>query len=131
MGRVEITCFEEARRTLKMVLVGANPHDPYGRYKPKLVEVRTRPILEEMSYEDVLRDLYISYLEDENDRREYWDQVEEFKKWYSKLSWEEVKWIVGRLVLNPEQALRSYPESLEILDRYFRGISRESLIRKP
>lgn len=129
--RDTISSFEEARRTLKMVLVGANPHDPRGLRRPKLVEVRTRSIKKEMSYEDVLRDLYISYLEDENDRRDYWDQVEEFKKWYSKLSWEEIKWIIGRLVLNPEQALRTYPESLEILERYFKGISKVSLMRKP
>lgn len=127
----KISSFEEARRTLKMVLVGANPYDPHGLSRPNLVEVRTKPIKEEVSYKDVLKDLYISYLEDEDDRREYWDQVKEFEEWYSEMPFERAKWLVERLVLNPAQALSSYPESLEILERYFKGISRESLIRKP
>lgn len=131
MSRKVLSSFEEARRTLKMVLIGANPHDPYGLLRPILVDVRTKPIKEEMSYKDVLKDLYISYLEDENDRRDYWDQVKEFEEWYSEMPFERAKWIVERLVLNPAQACSSYPESLEILERYFKGISRESLIRKP
>ena len=114
-----------------MVTVGSNPYDPKGLKKPRLVDVRTKSIREELSYKDILKDLYISFLEDEKDKREYWVQVEAFEKWYKKLGLRKAKWLVKRLVLRTENAMDTYEESLQLLDFYFRGISRESLMKKP
>lgn len=95
--------------------------------RPTIVDKRTKSIQEEISYKDILKDLYISFLEDEDDRRDYWVQVEEFEEWYESLEPGLDHFLVERLVLQGDYAQKTEKEAEEIRDKYFKGITRESL----
>lgn len=93
-----MTWFEEARRYERELFMNITEDKP----RPKIVEARRRgvSINKEMSYKDILRDLYIGYLEDQKVRGiGYWNQVKIFDMWYEQIGLEKAKMLVKELVL--------------------------------
>ena len=90
--------------------------------KPKIVDVRTKDLGEEVTYKSLLQDLYLSHLEDLDDKREYQDQVDEFQEWYSKLDPGLDHYLVERLILRDGYSNLSEKEAEELRDRYFRKL---------
>ena len=88
--------------------------------KPRIVDVRTKDLGEEVTYKALLQDLYLSYREDLDDKREYQVQVDEFNEWYSKLDPGLDHFLVQRLILREGYANLSEGEAEELRDRYFR-----------
>ena len=88
--------------------------------RPKIVDVRTKDLDQEVSYKALLQDLYLSYREDLDDRREYQVQVDEFNEWYSKLDPGVDHYLVERLILREGYANLSEKEAEELRDKYFR-----------
>ena len=88
--------------------------------RPKIVDVRTKDLDQEVTYRSLLQDLYLSYREDLNDRREYQVQVDEFNEWYSKLEPGLDHYLVERLILREGYATISQDEAEELRDKYFR-----------
>lgn len=121
--RVITSSFEEARRTLKNLFMNTTS----WKERPRIVDIRTKPILEEVTYKELLQDLYISYLEDEKDRRDYWKQVEAFEEWYRELSPGLDHYLVERWILRDEYSQKTEVEARELVDTYFRGITKVSL----
>ena len=81
MRREKITNFEEARRCLKNLFCNTTS----WKKRPQIVETRTKDLDEEVTYRELIQDLYLSSLEDLDDKREYQEQLQEFNEWYSKL----------------------------------------------
>ena len=94
------------------------------------METRTKDLDEEVSYRELVQDLYFSHLEDDpRDRRTYQEQLEEFQEWYSKLKPGTDKYLVERMILRPGYATLSEEESKELRDRYFRKPVKISVIK--
>ena len=87
--------------------------------KPRIVDVRTKDLDQEVTYKSLLQDLYLSYREDLNDRRSYQEQLQEFNEWYSKLEPGLDHYLVERLILRPGYATISQDEAEELRKKYF------------
>ena len=87
--------------------------------RPQIVDVRTKDLDQEVSYKALLQDLYLSYREDLDDRREYQVQVDEFNEWYSKLDPGVDHFLVERLILREGYATISQDEAEELRKKYF------------
>ena len=88
--------------------------------KPRIVDTRTNKGWdEEVTYKSLLQDLYLSYREDLNDKREYQEQLQEFNEWYSKLPQDLDHYLVERLILRPGYATLSEKEAEELRKKYF------------
>ena len=116
MRKRGLSAFEESRRALKNIFMNITE----WKKRPRIVDVRTKDLDEEVTYKALLQDLYLSHLEDLNDQREYQDQVEEFQEWYSKLDPGLDHFLVQRLILRDGYSNLSEPEAEELRDRYFR-----------
>ena len=116
MRKEPISCFEEARRCLKNLFTNISPQ----KSRPCIVETRTKGLEEEVSYRELVQDLYLSHLEDDpRDKRSYQEQLEEFQEWYSKLKPGTDKFLVERMILRPGYATLSEEESKELRKKYF------------
>lgn len=116
MRKSPIDCFEEARRCLKNLFTNISPQ----KDRPQIVETRTRGLEEEVSYKELVQDLYFSHLEDDpRDKREYQEQLQEFQEWYKKLPPGTDKYLVERMILRPGYATLSEEESRELRKKYF------------
>lgn len=94
------------------------------------METRTKDLDEEVSYKELIQDLYFSHLEDDpQDKREYQEQLEDFQEWYSKLEPGTDKYLVERMILRPEYSNLSEEESKQLRDRYFRKPVKISVIK--
>lgn len=133
VSRNQVSNFEECRRTLKNEFMNISTYKP----RPKIVDVRTLPVDKEITYKELLRDLYISNLEDRKGREKttYKQVLEEFEKWYSKFTVDQVHWLIERLILRTEQNLRTQDEGEEIRLKYFEEnkivVLQKIKIRKP
>ena len=88
--------------------------------RPQIVETRTKGLEEEVTYESLIKDLYLSHLEDDpRDRRSYQEQLEEFQEWYKKLPPGTDKYLVERMILRPGYSCLSEEESKELRKKYF------------
>lgn len=117
MRKKPINNFEEARRCLKNLFTNISPQ----KDRPQIVEVRTKGLEEEVSYKELIQDLYLSHLEDDpKDRRSYQEQLQEFQEWYSKLEPGLDHFLVQRLILREGYANLSEKEAEELRDKYFR-----------
>lgn len=116
MRREKITNFEEARRCLKNLFCNTTS----WKKRPQIVETRTKDLDEEVTYRELIQDLYLSSLEDLDDKREYQEQLQEFNEWYSKLDPGTDKYLVERMILRPGYATLSEEESSELRNKYFR-----------
>lgn len=88
--------------------------------RPKIVDIRTKDLDQEVTYRSLLQDLYLSYREDLDDRRSYQEQLQEFNEWYSKLEPGLDHFLVQRLILREGYANLSEKEAEELRDKYFR-----------
>ena len=126
MRKSPIDNFEEARRCLKNLFTNISPQ----KDRPQVVEVRKKGLEEEVSYKELVQDLYFSHLEDDpRDRRSYQEQLEEFQEWYKKLPPGTDKYLVERMILRPGYSCLSEPEAKELRDRYFRKPVKISVIK--
>ena len=117
MRKSKITNFEESRRALKNLFMNLTP----SKKKPRIVDTRTNKGWdEEVTYKSLLQDLYLSYIEDLNDKREYRVQVDEFNESYSKLEPGLDHYLVERLILREGYANLSEGEAEELRKKYFR-----------
>ena len=116
MRKEKITNFEEARRCLKNLFMNISPQ----KSRPKIVDVRTKGLEEEVTYRALLQDLYLSYREDLNDQRSLSEQEEEFKEIYNKFEPGLDHFLVERLILREGYANLSEEEAKELRDKYFR-----------
>ena len=116
MRKSPIDNFEEARRCLKNLFMNISPQ----KSRPQIVETRTKGLEEEVTYESLIKDLYLSHLEDDpRDRRSYQEQLEEFQEWYKKLPPGTDKYLVERMILRPGYSCLSEEESKELRKKYF------------
>ena len=115
MRKRGVSAFEESRRALKNIFMNITE----WKKKPKIVDVRTKDLGEEVTYKSLLQDLYLSYREDLDDRREYQVQVDEFNEWYSSLEPGLDHFLVERLILREGYANLTEGEAEELRDRYF------------
>ena len=115
MRKSPIDNFEEARRCLKNLFTNISPQ----KDRPKIVQTRTKGLEEEVSYKELIQDLYFSHLEDLNDKREYQEQLSEFQEWYKKLPPGTDKYLVERMILRPGYSCLSEKESKELRKKYF------------
>ena len=115
MRKKEISAFEESRRALKNIFMNITE----CKKKPKIVDVRTKDLDQEVTYKSLLQDLYLSYREDLNDRRSYQEQLQEFNEWYSKLDPGVDHFLVERLILREGYATISQDEAEELRKKYF------------
>ena len=125
MRREKITNFEEARRCLKNLFMNISPQ----KSRPKIVDVRTKGLEEEVTYKALLQDLYLSYREDLNDQRSLSEQEEEFKEIYNKFEPGLDHFLVQRLILREGYSNLSEGEAEELRDRYFRKPVKISVIK--
>ena len=116
MRKRGLSAFEEARRCLKNLFMNITE----WKKKPHLVDIRTKSLDEEVTYKSLLQDLYLSYREDLDDKREYQVQVDEFNEWYSSLEPGLDHYLVERMILREGYANLSEKEAEELRDRYFR-----------
>ena len=116
MRKKGLSAFEESRRALKNIFMNVTE----WKKKPRIVDVRTKDLGEEVTYKSLLQDLYLSYREDLDDKREYQVQVDEFNEWYSKLDPGLDHFLVQRLILREGYSNLSEGEAEELRDRYFR-----------
>ena len=118
MRKKGLSAFEESRRALKNIFMNVTE----WKKKPKIVDVRTKDLGEEVTYKSLLQDLYLSHLEDDPRERgkSYQEQLQEFNEWYSKLEPGLDHYLVERLVLREGYANLSEGEAEELRDRYFR-----------
>lgn len=114
-----MTEFEEARRYERELFMNTTESKP----RPKIVEVRRKnvSINREMSYKDILRDLYVGYLEDQKvNKIGYWNQVKIFDKWYEEIGLETAKKLVKELVLvTPSSSAAEKERTEKVRDTYF------------
>lgn len=116
MRKSPIDNFEEARRCLKNLFTNISPQ----KDRPSIVEVRKKGLDEEVSYKELVQDLYFSHLEDDpRDKRSYQEQLQEFQEWYSKLDPGLDHFLVERLILRPGYSCLSEEESKELRRKYF------------
>ena len=116
MRKKGLSAFEESRRALKNIFMNITE----WKKKPRIVDVRTNKGWdEEVTYKSLLQDLYLSYREDLNDRREYQVQVDEFNEWYSQLEPGLDHYLVERLILREGYATISQDEAEELRKKYF------------
>lgn len=116
MRREKITNFEEARRCLKNLFMNISPQ----KSRPRIVDIRTKDLDQEVTYKSLLQDLYLSYREDLNDQRALSEQEEEFNEIYNSLEPGLDHYLVERMILRPGYATLSEEESRELRDKYFR-----------
>ena len=88
--------------------------------RPKIVDVRTKGLEEEVTYRALLQDLYLSYREDLNDQRPLSEQEEEFNEIYNNLEPGLDHFLVQRLILREGYSNLSEKEAEELRDKYFR-----------
>ena len=91
-----------------------------SKHRPRIVDVRTKDLDQEVTYKALLQDLYLSYREDLDDKREYSEQLQSFQEWYSKLEPGLDHYLVERLILREGYANLSEGEAEELRDAYFR-----------
>ena len=117
MRKKGLSAFEESRRALKNIFMNVTE----WKKKPRIVDTRTNKGWdEEVTYESLLKDLYLSHLEDDpEDRRSYQEQLEEFNEWYSKLEPGIDHFLVERLILREGYANLSEGEAEELRKKYF------------
>lgn len=117
MRKSPIDNFEEARRCLKNLFTNISPQ----KSRPLIVQTRTRGLEEEVSYKELVQDLYFSHLEDDprENKRSYQEQLEEFQEWYKKLPQGTDKFLVERMILRPGYSCLSEEESKELRKKYF------------
>ena len=116
MRKSPIDNFEECRRALKNLFMNLSPQ----KDRPQIVEVRRKGLEEEVSYAELVQDLYLSHLEDDpQDKRSYQEQLEEFQEWYKKLPPGTDKYLVERMILRPGYSCLSEKESKELRKKYF------------
>ena len=115
MRREKITNFEEARRCLKNLFMNISPQ----KSRPKIVDVRTKGLEEEVTYRALLQDLYLSYREDLNDQRALSEQEEEFNEIYNNFEPGLDHFLVQRLILREGYSNLSEKEAEELRDKYF------------
>ena len=126
MRKEKITNFEEARRCLKNLFCNTTS----WKKRPRIVETRTKDLDEEVSYRELVQDLYLSHLEDDpRDKRSYAEQLEEFQEWYSKLDPGTDKYLVERMILRPEYSSLSEDEAKELRKKYFRKQVKISVVK--
>ena len=126
MRKSKISSFEESRRALKNIFMNITE----WKKRPKIVDVRTKDLDEEVTYKSLLQDLYLSHLEDNpEDRRSYQEQLQEFQEWYSKLDPGLDHFLVQRLILRDGYSNLSEPEAEELRDRYFRKPVKISVVK--
>lgn len=126
MRKEKITNFEEARRCLKNLFTNISPQ----KSRPKIVQARTKDLDQEVSYRELVQDLYFSHLEDDpRDKRSYQEQLEEFQEWYSKLEPGTDKYLVERMILRPGYSNLSEEESKELRNKYFRKPIKISVVK--
>ena len=126
MRKEKITNFEEARRCLKNLFCNTTS----WKKRPRSVETRTKDLDEEVSYKELIQDLYFSHLEDDpRDKRSYAEQLQEFQEWYSKLESGVDHFLVERLILRPGYATLSEEESKELRNKYFRKPVKISVVK--
>ena len=116
MRKRGLSSFEECRRALKNIFMNITE----WKKRPKIVDVRTKDLDQEVSYKALLQDLYLSYREDLDDRRSYQEQLQEFNEWYSSLEPGLDHFLVQRLILREGYANLTEGEAEELRDRYFR-----------
>ena len=98
--------------------------------RPKIVDVRTKDLDEEVTYKSLLQDLYLSHLEDNpEDRRSYQEQLQEFQEWYKKLPPGTDKYLVERMILRPGYSCLSEEESKELRKKYFQKPVKISVVK--
>lgn len=113
-----ITCFEEARRAIKNILLNVST----WKERPTLVDHRTKSPEKEIDARDILQDLYIANLEDLEDNRDYWVQVEEFRRWFSGLGKATQDLLVKEMVLVPGYVTpETQARAEELRQQYFPG----------
>ena len=116
MRKEKITNFEEARRCLKNLFCNTTS----WKKRPRIVDVRTKSLDEEVTYRALLQDLYLSYREDLNDQRTLSEQEEEFNEIYNNLEPGLDHFLVERMILRPEYSNLSEEESKDLRNKYFR-----------
>ena len=97
--------------------------------RPKIVDVRTKGLEEEVTYRALLQDLYLSYREDLNDQRPLSEQEEEFNEIYNNFEPGLDHYLVERMILRPGYSCLSEEESKELRDKYFRKPVKISVIK--
>ena len=116
MRKKGLSAFEESRRALKNIFMNITE----WKKKPKIVDVRTKDLDQEVTYRSLLQDLYFSHLEDDpRDRRSYQEQLQSFREWYSKLEPGVDHFLVERLILREGYATISQDEAEELRKKYF------------
>ena len=126
MRKSKISSFEESRRALKNIFMNITE----SKKRPRIVDVRTKDLDQEVSYKALLQDLYLSHLEDNpEDRRSYQEQLQEFQEWYSKLDPGLDHFLVQRLILRDGYSNLSEPEAEELRDRYVRKPVKISVVK--
>ena len=126
MRKSPIDNFEEARRCLKNLFTNISPQ----KDRPKIVQTRTRGLEEEVSYRELIQDLYLSHLEDDpRDKRSYQEQLEDFQEWYRKLPPGTDKFLVEHMILRPGYSCLSEEESKQLRDTYFRKPVKISVVK--
>ena len=116
MRKKGLSAFEEARRCLKNLFMNVTE----WKKRPKIVDVRTKDLDQEVTYRSLLQDLFLSHLEDLDDKRTLSEQVDEFNEWYSSLEPGLDHFLVQRLILREGYANLSEGEAEELRNRYFR-----------
>ena len=127
MRKSPIDNFEEARRCLKNLFTNISPQ----KDRPQIVEVRRKGLEEEVTYRELIQDLYFSHLEDDprENKRSYQEQLQEFQEWYSKLEPGTDKYLVERMILRPGYSCLSESESKELRNKYFRKPVKISVVK--
>ena len=127
MRKSPIDNFEEARRCLKNLFTNISPQ----KDRPLIVQTRTKGLEEEVSYRELVQDLYLSHLEDDprKNKRSYQEQLEDFQEWYKKLPPGTDKYLVERMILRPGYSCLSEKESKELRKKYFRKPVKISVIK--
>ena len=127
MRKSPIDNFEEARRCLKNLFTNISPQ----KSRPKIVQRRTKGLEEEVTYRELVQDLYFSHLEDDprENKRSYQEQLEEFQEWYRKLPQGTDKYLVERMILRPGYSCLSEEESKQLRDKYFRKPVKISVVK--
>ena len=115
MRKRGLSSFEESRRALKNIFMNITE----WKKKPKIVDVRTKDLDQEVTYRSLLQDLYLSYREDLDDQRSYSEQLQSFREWYSKLEPGVDHFLVERLILREGYANLSEKEAEELRKKYF------------
>lgn len=126
MRKKGLSAFEEARRCLKNLFMNVTE----WKKKPRIVDVRTKDLDQEVTYKSLLQDLYLSHLEDDpRDKRSYAEQLEEFQEWYKKLPPGTDKFLIERMILRPGYSCLSEKEAEELRDKYFRKPVKISVVK--